>query len=1016
VVRTPLACLPSAANALDAGPALDAGLRLRRHATAGLHLTATSSYSVYLGGVSNHGSFSLTSVVYQQNGLETLSTTYRFNETQQGTVSSSYSDSGTMQIPTGSGNGSGQHSASYLLGTFTNSGNRNSTFFSSESLSASASAVHCYSLYQAGSWANGSFAYASVNFNGSGTSNSNYNLAGTYSSSGSANENYSSSGAAASGPNMNVSTSVTSLYTFTGTGLTSGFYQLSELGSYANGSYNLSCMAYTAHGFAQQNFAMVGGDSESANNYTASDNYVGGTYFQDQYNLSEVGIYTNGSWALGSFTEAEGSTSAASSTSTGSYTNSAGAIASTGTYMSIQGTAATFAVYGNGVYANGSFSFNTFTADLDANSSMYYEEHRSDATYLSDQRIDNATAEAHLQETGGSTVSLLLGQGANYTLTVKGYESHWVSQTLRSSGVTTTASGSSAFTNVQTGTFSLAAGNPYLPPYEGANQAGGQGVGLLLPWSEGGGGGDLPGNRVSPSLMLINPSNVFPSRTGNPTDGGLGLGGSQQGSGGPPGMGQGQGSGQGGQGQGGQGQGGEGTSPGSGGGYSLSGMNGTQTGYGQLQAPMMGPDQGQYQYASMQPCNCGSSYYGGGGGMNPVSPRATTDTGGTPTVLPPGTPLPSTPGQGFNRVVNSINGFNDGWNPLMKPLRKGLGIDDFTDYNSSEYKVSRVVGVGFGVALAAGNPCAVGMTGFASGGLRVINGMQAIGSAYNAGENLASAGINIYNGNYGAAALDVGFAGLDILGAYTGTSTALGACFAAGTPLLTPTGDKRIEMFRPGDWILTAPEHDPKAALEAKQVEEVFSSFARIWYLHVGGKLIRSTDEHPFYVRGKAWTAAKNLEEGDLLRSHEGQWLPVESVRDSGESAPVYNLRIADYHTYFVGSREWAFSVWAHNTCAGLHHFVTRALGSTVRYGSSMLTWLNAAEHTAIHAAMREFLKPLGMMAKRGLSGYKICRMFSGAERIRAMVAFYRQHEGGKYFYAFINELKKTIKSGQFTW
>jgi|GEM_PF-2015407 len=859
------------------------------------NLTATSSYSVYLGGVSNHGSFSLTSVVYQQNGLETLSTTYRFNETQQGTVSSSYSDSGTMQIPTGSGNGSGQHSASYLLGTFTNSGNRNSTFFSSESLSASASAVHCYSLYQAGSWANGSFAYASVNFNGSGTSNSNYNLAGTYSSSGSANENYSSSGAAASGPNMNVSTSVTSLYTFTGTGLTSGFYQLSELGSYANGSYNLSCMAYTAHGFAQQNFAMVGGDSESANNYTASDNYVGGTYFQDQYNLSEVGIYTNGSWALGSFTEAEGSTSAASSTSTGSYTNSAGAIASTGTYMSIQGTAATFAVYGNGVYANGSFSFNTFTADLDANSSMYYEEHRSDATYLSDQRIDNATAEAHLQETGGSTVSLLLGQGANYTLTVQGYESHWVSQTLRSSGVTTTASGSSAFTNVQTGSFSLAAGNPYLPPYGGANQAGGQGVGLLLPWSEGGGGGDLPGNRVSPSLMLINPSNVFPTRTGNPTDGGLGLNGNQQGNGGPPGMGQGSG----------QGQGGEGTSPGSGGGYSLSGMNGTQTGYGQLQAPMMGPDQGQYQYASMQPCNCGSSYYGGGGGgMNPVSPQATTDTGGTAQVLPPGTPLPETPypDRTLRGFTNFFGGISDGaTGNLTKRIRGWMGTSEFVNENSGTFKWGHRSGVALGVVTAAANPC--GMGALAANGLRGLNALGAIESGIRLGEDLSDPN---------ASPLSVG---LDMLGVYMGARGAFGSCFAAGTPLLTPTGQKRIEEFRPGDWILTAPENDPDAPLEAKEVEEAFNGYARLWYLHIGGKVIRTTDEHPFFVRGKGWTPTKALQAGDMLRSHDGRWVDIKHVRDSGESAPVYNLRIADYHTYFVGDRRWDFSVWAHNAC-----------------------------------------------------------------------------------------------------
>jgi hypothetical protein len=29
----------------------------------------------------------------------------------------------------------------------------------------------------------------------------------------------------------------------------------------------------------------------------------------------------------------------------------------------------------------------------------------------------------------------------------------------------------------------------------------------------------------------------------------------------------------------------------------------------------------------------------------------------------------------------------------------------------------------------------------------------------------------------------------------------------------------------------------------------------------------------------------------------------------------VYNVRVADFHTYFVGCDEWGFSVWAHNSC-----------------------------------------------------------------------------------------------------
>jgi len=149
---------------------------------------------------------------------------------------------------------------------------------------------------------------------------------------------------------------------------------------------------------------------------------------------------------------------------------------------------------------------------------------------------------------------------------------------------------------------------------------------------------------------------------------------------------------------------------------------------------------------------------------------------------------------------------------------------------------------------------------------------------------------------------------------------ARGSCFAAGTPLLTPTGDKPIEQFQPGDWILTAPEDDPTAPVEAKQVEEVFKNHAVVLELRVGGRVILTTDEHPFWVQGRGWTSAKDLMEGDRLRSHDGRWVVLNGTRRTGNEVPVYNLRIADYHTYFVGSREWGFSVWAHNACGPTSH------------------------------------------------------------------------------------------------
>ncbi len=83
--------------------------------------------------------------------------------------------------------------------------------------------------------------------------------------------------------------------------------------------------------------------------------------------------------------------------------------------------------------------------------------------------------------------------------------------------------------------------------------------------------------------------------------------------------------------------------------------------------------------------------------------------------------------------------------------------------------------------------------------------------------------------------------------------------------------------------------------------------------LHINGQAIRTTGEHPFWVYNKGWLPAKQLQPGDMLVGRDGQIMPVGEVYDTGEYETVYNLRVAEHHTYFVGSPEWGFSVWAHN-------------------------------------------------------------------------------------------------------
>jgi len=76
---------------------------------------------------------------------------------------------------------------------------------------------------------------------------------------------------------------------------------------------------------------------------------------------------------------------------------------------------------------------------------------------------------------------------------------------------------------------------------------------------------------------------------------------------------------------------------------------------------------------------------------------------------------------------------------------------------------------------------------------------------------------------------------------------------------------------------------------------------------------------------GRGWVFARELVAGDKLSTHEGRWVTVEAVTDSGEVTTVYNVRVADYHTYFVGCQEWGFSVWAHNAACDFIEILAEA-------------------------------------------------------------------------------------------
>jgi hypothetical protein len=140
-------------------------------------------------------------------------------------------------------------------------------------------------------------------------------------------------------------------------------------------------------------------------------------------------------------------------------------------------------------------------------------------------------------------------------------------------------------------------------------------------------------------------------------------------------------------------------------------------------------------------------------------------------------------------------------------------------------------------------------------------------------------------------------------------------CFAKGTPVLTPQGERPIDELQVGDLVLARDEGNLEGELHPKRIEAVFRNEAAIVELRVGGQVIRTTAEHPFFVRRRGWTPAAEMRPGDSVSTDSAGWIAIDDVRATSETVPVYNMRVADYHTYFVGSAKWGFAVWVHNSC-----------------------------------------------------------------------------------------------------
>lgn len=133
------------------------------------------------------------------------------------------------------------------------------------------------------------------------------------------------------------------------------------------------------------------------------------------------------------------------------------------------------------------------------------------------------------------------------------------------------------------------------------------------------------------------------------------------------------------------------------------------------------------------------------------------------------------------------------------------------------------------------------------------------------------------------------------------------ASFKAGTPIWTPQGLRAIESLAAGD---TVASRDAQSYADSQQaIGQTFARRAPNYYaLQTEAETLHVTEEHPFWVQGRGWTPARDLQPGDPIASATGDVLVLQAI-PVDSPADVFNLSVAKTASYFAGSS----GLWVHN-------------------------------------------------------------------------------------------------------
>lgn len=136
------------------------------------------------------------------------------------------------------------------------------------------------------------------------------------------------------------------------------------------------------------------------------------------------------------------------------------------------------------------------------------------------------------------------------------------------------------------------------------------------------------------------------------------------------------------------------------------------------------------------------------------------------------------------------------------------------------------------------------------------------------------------------------------------------ASFAADTAVWAGDRSVPIQSLEPGDWVDA--RSDRTYLDRSQQVTRVFERRASAYrVVETEASRFVVTDEHPFWVQGRGWTAIRDIAVGAPIATAAGDTLVVANRRVDA-ALQVFNLTVANDSSYFVGDER----VWAHNaTC-----------------------------------------------------------------------------------------------------